>query len=76
MIIKEIIFLNGACSWKGNGLLFWPYALRSKVLYVYPPEGELYLRRALPVLRSPARRDEEGCDIWRQPCQRLHLLKI
>ena len=47
MIIKEIIILNGAYSWKGNGLLFWPYALRSKVRYVYPPKVELYRRWAL-----------------------------
>jgi len=31
MIIEEIIFLNRACSLKGNGLLFFaPYDLRIK----------------------------------------------
>jgi len=40
MIIEEIIFLNGACSPKGNGLLFFAHdALR---FIPYDKEFELY----------------------------------
>jgi len=45
MIIKEIIFLNGACSQKGNGLFCFshlmPCASRFTIeglRYVYPPK--------------------------------------
>jgi hypothetical protein len=51
MIIEDIIYLNGAYSWKGNGLFVFRLAIEG-LRYVYPPEVELYRRWALCAMRE------------------------